>query len=86
MFIIFSEARISVSAIDENRRGNMSRNPKMLYVTTASSYKTPSSNGSMKFLTENFTNKKKSDKEIWLFGLDISVKDMLETKHVYDSP
>ena len=68
--------------MDEKRIGNMSRNPKILYVTAASTYKTNALNDTMKFLTQNFVNREKSDKNIWLFGLDISVHDMLETKNM----
>ena len=82
LYIIFSETGISVSAVDEKRIGNMSKNPKILYVTAASTYKTNALNDTMKFLTQNFVNREKSDKNIWLFGLDISVHDMLETKNM----
>ena len=80
--IIFSETGISVSAVDEIRIDNMSRNSKILYVTTASTYKTHAINDTMKFLTQNFINREKSDEDIWLFGLDISVHDILETKNM----
>ena len=70
--------------MEENRRENIIRNPSILHVTTASAYETPTSNGTMKFLSQNFLNRKKSDREIWLFGLDISAQDMLETKTTYE--
>ena len=82
---IFSERGISVSAMDEKRMGSMNKNPKILHVTAASSYKSHSSNDSMKFLTQNFCNRKKSDKDIWLFGLDTSVQDMKAIKNMYES-
>lgn len=62
---------------------NMSENPKILQVLAASSYKTHSLVETMKFLTQIFDNRKKSDRHIWLFGLEISVQDMSETKNVY---
>ena len=82
VYIIFRETGISVSAVDKKKIDNMSRNPKILYVTTASTYKTHALNDTMKFMTQNFVNRLKSDKEIWLFGLDTSVHDMLETKNM----
>ena len=83
--VIFSQTGISVSAVEERRIANMSRNSKMLHVTTASAYKTHTSNETINFLTKNFVIREKSDKEIWLFGLDISVQDMLATKNMYES-
>ena len=80
---IFSERGISVSAMDEKRLSSKNKNPKILHVTAASSYKSNSSNDTMKFLTQNFCNRKKSDKDIWLFGLDISVEDRKEIKNTY---
>ena len=77
---IFSERGISVSAMDEKRMSRMNKNPKILHVTAASSYKSYSSNDSMRFLTQNFCTRKKSDKDIWLFGLDTSVQDMKAIK------
>ena len=70
--------------MDEKRIDKMSRSPNILYVTTASTYNTHSSNDTIQFLTQKFVNRKKSDKEIWLFGLDVSVQDMLKTKSMYE--
>ena len=64
----------------------MHKNPRTLYVTTASIYKTHSSNETIKFLTQNFENRKKSDRDIWLFGLDNSEEwDLLKTRNMLDA-
>ena len=54
-----------------------------LHVTTASFYKTHSSNETLKFLAQKFHDRKKSDRDIWLFGLEVSMEDMLETRNMY---
>ena len=61
---------------------NMSRNSKTLYVTTSSFYKTHSSNETMRNLAQTFADRKMSDKDIWLLGLEVSVQDNLETNNM----
>ena len=78
---IFSEVGISVIAMD-GKEDNVNRNPKILHVTAASSYKTNSSKETIKFLTNTFVNRKRSDRDIWLFGLDFSPQDHLQTEIV----
>ena len=79
---IFSLNGISVSATDEKNMHNMSRNSKTLYVTTSSLYKTHSSNETMKIWAQTFANRKKSDKDIWLLGQEVSVQDILQTTNM----
>ena len=55
----------------------------ILHVTTASCYKTHSSNETKKFLAQKFQDRKKSDRDIWLFGQEVPVEDMLETSNMY---
>ena len=63
----------------------MHKNPRTLYVTTASIYKTYSSNETIKFLTQNFENRKKSERDIWLFGLDNSEEwDLSKMRNMLD--
>ena len=50
----------------------MNKNSQTLYVTTASTYKTQSLNETMTFVTKNFEKRKKSERDIWLFGIDIA--------------
>ena len=70
------------------QKNNRRESPRILQVLAASSYKTHSLNETMKFLTQNFVNRKRSDRHIWLVGLEISAQDMSETidsetKNVY---
>ena len=82
LLIIFSKNGIFVSAIEEKMIDTVARNPKILHTTTASSYSTPPSNGTIRFLNQNFVNRLKSDKDVWLFGLDISVHAILNIREV----
>ena len=50
----------------------MNKNSQTLYVTTASTYKTQSLNKTIAFVTQNFEKRKKSERDIWLFGIDIA--------------
>ena len=51
------------------------RSPKILHVTAASDYNTKDSNGTIKVIVDKFRQRKNTDKDIWLFGIDISVKN-----------
>ena len=64
----------------------MNKNPLTLYVTTASTYKTQTLNETVTFVTKNFENRKKSERDIWLFGLDITEEwdDMLTTRKMFE--
>ena len=48
------------------------RRSEILYVTTASSYKSATLNNTLQFLEDNFQTRGNSDKDFWLIGLDIS--------------
>ena len=50
----------------------MNKNPLTLYVTTASTYKTQTLNETIAFVSKNFEKRKKSERDIWLFGVDIA--------------
>ena len=56
------------------------RKPKNLYVTTASMFNSPSFNSTVGFLEDNFIERKKTDKEIWLLGTDIEVEPDEESR------
>ena len=64
----------------------MNKNPLTLYVTTASTYKTQTLNETITFVTKNFENRKKSERDIWLFGLDITEEwdDMFTTRKMFE--
>ena len=50
----------------------INKNSQTLYVTTASTYKTQSLNETITFVTNNFEKRKKSERDVWLFGVDIA--------------
>lgn len=50
----------------------INKNSQTLYVTTASTYKTQSLNETITFVTKNFEKRKKSERDVWLFGVDIA--------------
>ena len=83
VFYIFSEAGISVIAM-YGKMDKMNRNPKMLHVTAASPLETNSSGEAMKLLTKSFIDRKRSDRDIWLFGLDFPIQDKFKTENVYE--
>ena len=64
----------------------MNKNPLTLYVTTASTCKTQSLNKTITFVTKNFEKREKSERDIWLFGLDITEEwdDMFTTSKMLD--
>ena len=68
-----------VSAVAEKKffdaNQSLTRNPEVLYVTTASTPDSKSSNETMKYFLHNFMHRENSDKEIWLFGIDASMKE-----------
>ena len=81
----FSENQISVSTIEETKTYIMNKNPLTLYVTTASTYKTQTLNETITFVTKNFENRKKSERDIWLFGLDNSEGwDLFKTRNMLE--
>ena len=53
-----------------------------MHVTAASDFKIKESNYTMKAISESFRQRKNADKDIWLFGIDISEKEK-ETKDMY---
>ena len=72
---VFSKLGMSVGAVTnknpEKGYEDIEKNPKILYVTEASSYKTKSSNDTIKYFSDTFMKRKNLDKEIWLFGIHI---------------
>ena len=72
--------------MEETKTDSMIKNPLTLYVTTASTYKTQTLNETIAFVTKNFEKRKKSEKDIWLFGLEITEEwdDMLTTRKMLD--
>ena len=64
----------------------INKNSQTLYVTTASTYKTQTLNETITFVTKNFENRKKSERDIWLFGLDITEEwdDMFTTRKMLE--
>ena len=67
---------------EEKLDQHFERNPKILYVTAASGYNTKDLNGTMAVISEMFRERKNADKDIWLFGIDISVTQK-ETQNLY---
>lgn len=65
---------------DLELKANMSGNHKTLNVMAATSYNTDSSNKTIKYLRQNFDKRTESDREVWLYGLDISMQDTIEIK------
>ena len=65
----------------------MNKNPLTLYVTTASTYKTQTLNETITFVTKNFEKREKSERDIWLLGLDITEEwnDMFTTSKMLDA-
>ena len=49
-------------------------------MTTASLWNSPQQNETMKFLEDNFSERKRSDKEIWLLCMDIPVNMDLQER------
>ena len=78
-FCHVSVSRFYISAVDEFK-ANMSGNPNILNVMAATSYDTHSSNKTIKYLHKSFENREESDRDRWLYGLDISVQDTVEIK------
>ena len=62
----------------------INKNSQTLYVTTASTYKTQSLNETITFVTKNFEKRKKSERDIWLFGVDIAEErdNMFTTRNI----
>ena len=82
-FITLSKLGITVGAVEEKKLDrHFERNPKILYVTAASGYNTKDLNESMEFFSEKFRQRKNTDKDNWLFGIDISVNQK-ETRNLY---
>ena len=63
----------------------INKNSQTLYVTTASTYKTQSLNETITFVTKNFGKRKKSERDVWLFGVDIAEErdNMFTTRNMY---
>ena len=69
--------------MEETKTDIMNKNPLTLYVTTASTYKTQTLNETIAFVTKNFEKRKKSERDIWLFGLENSEEwDLLKTRNM----
>ena len=47
------------------------RRPKNLYITPASNLDSLKHNDTIKFIEVNFQERRNSDKEVWLLGMDI---------------
>ena len=67
--VVFSEQEIYVGTIEETRIDGIKDHPKILHVTTASSYNTSSSKETIKFMTNIFAKRGTSNRDVWLFGL-----------------
>ena len=61
-----------MSTREETETNMINKNSQTLYVTTASTYKTQSLNETITFVTKNFEKRKKSERDVWLFGVDIA--------------
>ena len=74
-----SKIQIPVGATHEKNinfsKPGFERRPKNLYVTTASILNSLQHNDTLQFLEVNFPERKNSDKEIWLLGVDIEVEN-----------
>ena len=69
--VLFSEQHISVGTTEETKIEDIKDHPKILQVTTASSYNAYSSKDTIKFLTNIFAKRGTSNRDVWLFGLII---------------
>ena len=78
-FCLVSISRFYISAVDKFK-ANTSGNPNILNVMAVTSYNTDSSNVSRNYLRLNFENREAHDRDVWLYGLDISVQDTVEIK------
>ena len=64
---------MTVGAVKEKKlHQHFERNPKILYVTAASAPNTKSMNDTMEVISETFRQRQNTDKDILLFGIDIS--------------
>ena len=77
VLVIFSGIGMPVGAVFEKNvnfsKSGYERKPKNLYVTTASIFNSPSFNGTVRFLQDNFIQRMRTDKEVWLLGTDIKI-------------
>ena len=74
--ITFSKLGITVGTVKEKMLDqHVERSAKILYVTAASGYNTKDSNDTMEIFSEIFRHRKNADKDIWLFGINILVKE-----------
>ena len=75
LVVLFSVQEIPVGTIEETRIEDIKDHPKILHVTTASSYNTSSSKETIKFMTNIFAKRGTSHSDVWLFGLIISLEE-----------
>ena len=61
------------------------RKPKNLYITTASMYNSLNFNNTVRFLEDNFIQRKKTDKEMWLLGTDIEMDMDVDSRSFYNT-
>ena len=61
------------------------RKPKNLYITTASMYNSLNFNNTVRFLENNFIQRKKTDKEMWLLGTDIEMDMDVDSRSFYNT-
>ena len=74
---------MTVGAVEEKKlHQHFERNPKLLYVTAASAPYTKSINDTMEVISDIFRQRKNADKDIWLFGIDISGNEN-ESQNMY---
>ena len=76
--IHFSMLGMTVSAVEEGKLDSnqyFEQNPKILYITAATTYNSKVSNNTMKVISHYLMKRKNSDKHIWLLGINISEKD-----------
>ena len=68
---------------ETNLHQHLERKPKILYVTAASPYNTTDSNDTMEVILEMFKQRTNTEKDIWLFGIDVSGKEN-ESQNKYE--
>ena len=60
---------------EETRIDGIKDHPKILHVTTASLHNTSSSKETIKFLSNIFTKRSSSSKDVWLFGMIVQLEE-----------
>ena len=83
-WFFFSGIEMPVGAVLEKNvnfsKPGYERKPKNLYVTSASIFNSHTFNTTIQFLEDNFVQRKKTDKEVWLLGTDVKVEPHQESR------